>query len=56
MKEHESICEHRWRYFVNVQSKAVRIRVCERCDRRAVVPTVIEPLAARRFRVGSRAG
>jgi len=39
-----SSCEHRWRYFVNLQTRAVRIRECEHCGKRAVVPTVLEPL------------
>ena len=33
-----------WRYFVNVESRAVRIRECERCHRRAVIPTQLDPL------------
>jgi len=37
MKEHEALCEHRWRYFVNVQSRAVRLRQCERCGTRDLV-------------------
>jgi len=37
-------CEHRWRYFVNVQAKAIRIRECERCGKRAIIPTQLEPL------------
>ncbi len=39
-----SWCEHRWRYFVNLQSKAVRVRECEHCGKRAIVPTNLEPL------------
>jgi hypothetical protein len=37
-------CEHRWRYFVHVESRAVRVRECERCHRRGVVPTRLSPL------------
>jgi hypothetical protein len=37
-------CEHRWRYFVHVESRAVRVRECERCHRRGVVPTQLSPL------------
>ena len=40
-------CEHRWTYFVNVQSRAIRVRECERCHRRAIVPTQLEPLPRR---------
>ena len=48
MKEDMAICEHRWRYYVNLASKAVRVRVCERCGRRALVPTHLEPLPRKR--------
>lgn len=41
-------CEHRWRYFVNVESRAVRIRECEKCHRRAAVPLKLEPLPRHR--------
>ena len=45
MKSHmDNFCEHRWKYFVNLESRAVRIRECEHCGKRAVVPTVLEPL------------
>jgi hypothetical protein len=37
-------CEHRWRYFVHMESRAVRLRECERCHRRGVVPTRLSPL------------
>jgi hypothetical protein len=37
-------CEHRWRYFVHVESRAVRVRECERCHRRGVIPTDLAPL------------
>jgi hypothetical protein len=37
-------CEHRWRYFVNVASKAVRVRECESCHRRAIIPVHLGPL------------
>lgn len=37
-------CEHRWRYFVNVQARAVRVKECERCGKRAIIPTRLEPL------------
>jgi hypothetical protein len=40
-------CEHRWRYFVNVESRAVRIRECEKCHRRGAVPLKLEPLPRR---------
>ena len=42
-----SWCEHRWRYFVNLQSKAVRVRECEHCGKRAIIPTNLEPLPRR---------
>lgn len=49
MKTHAgSPCEHRWKYFVNVEARAVRIRECEHCGKRAVIPTVLEPLPAAR--------
>jgi hypothetical protein len=35
-------CEHRWRYFVNIETRAVRVRECERCRQRSVLPA---PLA-----------
>lgn len=44
MEHPPAACEHRWRYFVHIESRAVRIRQCERCGRRAVVPTRLEPL------------
>jgi hypothetical protein len=44
MESQPGPCEHRWRYFVNVQSRAVRVRECERCRKRAMVPTALEPL------------
>lgn len=37
-------CEHQWRYFVHVASRSVRVRACERCGRRGVVPTDLSPL------------
>ncbi|MBE7519853.1 MAG: hypothetical protein HS107_11485 [Thermoflexaceae bacterium] len=44
MEDHIGPCEHRWRYFVNVDSRSIRVRECERCGRRAVVPTHLAPL------------
>jgi hypothetical protein len=44
METHARYCEHRWRYFVNLQAKAVRVRECERCGKRGVIPTLLEPL------------
>ena len=44
METRTGTCEHRWRYFVNVQARAVRVRECERCGKRAVIPTQLEPL------------
>ena len=37
MKQQSDPCEHRWRYYVNLESRAVRLRQCERCQRRAIV-------------------
>jgi len=48
MQEREAGCEHRWRYFVNTASRAVRLRKCERCDLRDIVasrPTSLLPEA-----------
>ena len=42
-------CEHRWRYFVNVQARAVRVRECERCGKRGIIPTMLEPLPRERL-------
>ncbi|MEO9256527.1 MAG: hypothetical protein ABI305_13390 [Tepidiformaceae bacterium] len=47
MEQHISRCEHRWRYFVNLESRAVRVRECERCKRRSLIPTHLEPLPRR---------
>jgi hypothetical protein len=44
MEMRNSICEHRWRYFVNVEARAVRVRECEHCGKRGVIPTMLEPL------------
>ncbi|MEO6398369.1 MAG: hypothetical protein ABIP13_07860 [Tepidiformaceae bacterium] len=44
MKVQAGPCEHRWRYFVNIQSRAVQVRECEHCGRRGVVPTELAPL------------
>lgn len=40
-------CEHRWQYFVAVESRAIRVRKCEHCGRRDVIPVVLAPLPAR---------
>lgn len=37
-------CEHRWRYFVNLESRSVKVRECEHCGHRAIVPTELAPL------------
>jgi hypothetical protein len=37
-------CEHRWRYFVHLQSRTIRVRECEHCGKRAIVPVQLEPL------------
>lgn len=37
-------CEHHWRYFVDVRSRSVRVKECERCGRRGVVPMELAPL------------
>jgi hypothetical protein len=37
-------CEHRWRYFVDVPSRSVRVKECERCGRRGVVPMELAPM------------
>ncbi|MBE0608259.1 MAG: hypothetical protein IH609_02675 [Dehalococcoidia bacterium] len=47
MEQHHGTCEHRWRYFVNVQARAIRARECEHCGTRTVVPTKLEPLPRR---------
>jgi hypothetical protein len=47
MEQHPGTCEHRWRYFVNVQARAIRVRECEHCGKRTVVPTKLEPLPRR---------
>jgi len=47
MEHHFGNCEHRWRYFVDVQARAIRVRECERCGKRAVVPAKLEPLPRR---------
>jgi hypothetical protein len=44
MEIKQATCEHRWRYFVHLESRAVRVRECERCGRRGVVPTQLSPL------------
>ncbi|MCK6563865.1 MAG: hypothetical protein L6Q80_03825 [Dehalococcoidia bacterium] len=44
MEDHKGPCEHRWRYFVNVDSRSIRVRECEHCGRRAVVPTQMAPM------------
>ena len=44
METQNGTCEHRWRYFVNVQARAIRVRECERCGKRAIIPTQLEPL------------
>ncbi|MCL4240858.1 MAG: hypothetical protein KJ048_05845 [Dehalococcoidia bacterium] len=48
MAHHPGTCEHRWRYFVNLQARAIRVRECERCGTRGVVPARLEPLPPRR--------
>lgn len=49
MQEHTGPCEHRWRYFVNVESRSIRVRECEHCGRRAVIPTQLEPMPRLRY-------
>lgn len=53
MQEHEVDCEHRWRYFVNTASRAVRLRKCERCGVRdllaARAPVVLNDKAAEKL-------
>ena len=44
METHTRYCEHRWRYFVNLAAKAVRVRECERCGKRGIIPTKLDPL------------
>ncbi|HET7737604.1 MAG TPA: hypothetical protein VFK32_03435 [Tepidiformaceae bacterium] len=41
MAEHPASCDHRWRYFVNIQSQAVRQRRCERCGTRSAFETAM---------------
>lgn len=38
MENLSSSCDHRWRYFVHVQSRAVRGRECERCGLKSLMP------------------
>jgi len=40
----ETNCEHRWRYFIHVVSRSVRVRECERCGRRSLIPTELAPM------------
>jgi hypothetical protein len=44
MDDTGNICEHRWLYFVDVTSKAVRTRKCERCGAKAEVGAAKPPL------------
>ncbi len=44
MQTPSAACEHRWRYYVNLASKAVRVRECMNCHRRAIIPTRLDPL------------
>ena len=54
MENLSSTCDHRWRYFVDVQSRSVRHRVCERCGLKsglalvapAAQPVLVERLSA----------
>lgn len=46
MQQQPGPCEHRWRYFVNMENRGVRVRQCEHCAHRVVVPTRMEPLSA----------
>lgn len=47
----DTICEHQWRYFVHVATRAVRVKECERCGKRCVLPARLAPLPT----VGRRA-
>lgn len=44
MEQGHGYCEHRWRYFVHVASRAVRVRECENCGKRGVIPMELSPL------------
>jgi hypothetical protein len=44
MEQITETCEHRWRYFVHVASRSVRVRECERCRQRMAIPAQIAPL------------
>jgi hypothetical protein len=46
MQELPIICEHRWRYFVNLASRAIRVRVCEICGHRRELPAASAAVAA----------
>ncbi|WP_322819696.1 hypothetical protein [Tepidiforma sp.] len=37
-------CNHAWRYLVDLRTRAIRIRECEKCGRRSVVPVELAPL------------
>ena len=48
MELHQGTCEHHWRYFVHVATRAIRAKECERCGRRSVVPAQLEPVPQHR--------
>ncbi len=39
-------CEHQWRYFVDLQSGAVRLRRCEQCGLERAMASVHERVLA----------
>jgi len=44
MNEKQETCRHEWRYYVDLTSKGVRARRCERCGERSLIATSREPL------------
>jgi len=44
MEQNVEACEHRWRYFVHVASRSVRVRECVRCRQRMAIAVQIAPL------------
>ncbi|MBI2766207.1 MAG: hypothetical protein HYX53_09880 [Chloroflexi bacterium] len=44
MEQQHAGCDHHWRYFVHIESRAVRVKECELCGRRSAIPTQLAPL------------
>jgi hypothetical protein len=36
-------CVHSWTYFVNLESRAIRVRRCEKCGLKDYLPSKAEP-------------